>query len=271
MHETPLYGKRLKERLQALLDANSGKRRQSLAWFLAESFDVSRPQGHRILAALDQSISLDRLEWLCKEFDTTPDALLLEAAEDTMLVAATIEVAGRTYSCTAFIDRQPAALHGGLGAWKAAAGWCITSDREGLHPVRDIRINSLHASRLARVAILDDEYDAAESLMDIMNDDGFEATAFGTSSHLLNEVDAGIRFDVLILDWHLGRITGGEVIKKLKANTACPDHIVILSGVQQHYSSEITEAIQTNQAICLGKPVTSEILLATVKSRLANK
>lgn len=262
------FGRNLKERLVSLLNSADSGSRNSLAPFLAQCFGVSRTQGYRLLENLDQSVTLDRLELLCRHFDTTPDALLKPDKPDTMLVNAAVALQDGTLHCTASIDQMPAALHAGLGAWRTSTGWQIGLGRAGAHPVREVVINTQQAARPVTVAVLDDDYDAAETWMDVLVDNGYDATAYGMPKRLFEAVDEGCRFDVLILDWQLGTTTGDEVIKRLQEKSACPEHVLILSGVQQDYSQQITEAIRAVRAYPMVKPVQKDILLATLKTKI---
>jgi FixJ family two-component response regulator len=81
-----------------------------------------------------------------------------------------------------------------------------------------------------KVAVLDDDEDAASSIADILSQQGFDALAFSTAESL--EAAAALdQFAAFVLDWLLGDTTAATLIVKLRAVPSLANApIFLLSG-----------------------------------------
>lgn len=81
-----------------------------------------------------------------------------------------------------------------------------------------------------KVAVLDDDEDAASSIADILSQQGFDALAFSTAESL-EAAAAQDQFAAFVLDWLLGDTTAATLIVKLRAVPSLANApIFLLSG-----------------------------------------
>jgi DNA-binding NtrC family response regulator len=82
----------------------------------------------------------------------------------------------------------------------------------------------------SKVAVLDDDEDAASSIADILSQQGFDALAFSTAESL-EAAAAQDQFAAFVLDWLLGDTTAATLIVKLRAVPSLANApIFLLSG-----------------------------------------
>ena len=85
-----------------------------------------------------------------------------------------------------------------------------------------------------RVLVVDDEPDTVEVVRALLEQDGAEVTSVGDGrdaiTQALGATQGGRGFDVVLLDYHLPHLTGGEVIRELGAR-GVDARVVVMSGI----------------------------------------
>jgi CheY-like chemotaxis protein len=110
-----------------------------------------------------------------------------------------------------------------------------------------------HAPR--RVAVLDDEIDAARAIADFLCAKDLDATAFSTGAELLAAMQSH-HFDGFVVDWLLGATTAADVLASVRAAQPTVP-VVILTGQLRTGAAnedELGAAASTYRALVLEKP-----------------
>jgi DNA-binding NtrC family response regulator len=85
-----------------------------------------------------------------------------------------------------------------------------------------------------RVLVVDDEPGTVEVVRALLEQDGAEVTSVGDGrdaiAQALGATQGGRGFDVVLLDYHLPHVTGGEVIRELGAR-GVDARVVVMSGI----------------------------------------
>jgi DNA-binding response OmpR family regulator len=85
-------------------------------------------------------------------------------------------------------------------------------------------------SRLSKVAVLDDDQDAASSVADLLSTQGLSAYAFTTAGSLVSAAKVE-SFSAFVVDWLLGDSNATGLIEELRGNPALADvPFFLLSG-----------------------------------------
>lgn len=97
-------------------------------------------------------------------------------------------------------------------------------------PRRYMPSNPTHQPLVCKVAVLDDDQDAAASIAAILTQQGLDAAPF-TTSESLEAATRHEQFAAFVLDWLLGDTTAATLIVKLRADPALAKApIFLLSG-----------------------------------------
>jgi DNA-binding response OmpR family regulator len=109
-----------------------------------------------------------------------------------------------------------------------------------------------------RLLILDDDKDILDVMHEIFNDEGYEVKTIDNADNILNDI-ANYRPDIILLDYILNGINGGEICHQIKTNqTTCTIPIIIVTAYSKVINSlgnygcdgfvskpfEITELVQ---------------------------
>jgi DNA-binding response OmpR family regulator len=70
-----------------------------------------------------------------------------------------------------------------------------------------------------RLLILDDDKDILEVMCEIFKDEGYEVKTIENADNILNDI-ANYRPDIILLDYILNGINGGEICHQIKTNEA---------------------------------------------------
>lgn len=111
-------------------------------------------------------------------------------------------------------------------------------------------------ARRGAIAVVDDDEDVRRALRRLLVASGFTVRAYASGEALLAAQDAP---DCLVLDVHLGGMTGPEVYAQLQRSGPAPPVVFITA----HH--EISESIERTGATCLWKPFDGEALLAAIE------
>lgn len=115
---------------------------------------------------------------------------------------------------------------------------------------------------MIKCLVVDDVQVTRFATDDFLKDHGVEVLAAENGGDALNILKSG-GVDVVILDWHLGREDGIEVLKKIRDKFGKKLPIIMLSGVESE--KRAAEAINAGANSFLEKPTTQEKLVQCIK------
>lgn len=109
------------------------------------------------------------------------------------------------------------------------------------------------------IAVIDDDPSLRKGLSRLLRSAGFSVSTFASGEDFLGAADPAL-FDCLVIDVHLGGITGFELLRRL--DPARGFGVVIITA---HDEAAIHEALQAaGSPPCLSKPFDPEELLAAI-------
>jgi FixJ family two-component response regulator len=111
------------------------------------------------------------------------------------------------------------------------------------------------------VAVLDDDYSslsAAESLLDAL---GFQAALFSSGEEFLAS-GVATEVDCLLLDIHLGPVSGIEIRRRLKLSH-CALPVIFITALRDENVHE--QALEAGCVACLRKPFPARQLLDAIE------
>ena len=114
-----------------------------------------------------------------------------------------------------------------------------------------------------RIIVIDDDLDIREAVSDSLVDEGYDVDAFGSGTvalaHLRERFDASVV--VILLDWMMPGMNGGEVFEELRKDTKLSQIPVVLLTADTQ-AREKAEALGIPRY--LRKPLRLEDLFRTV-------
>jgi len=116
---------------------------------------------------------------------------------------------------------------------------------------------------MEKILIVDDEFDIAELISDILEDEGYDTVIAndGTSAiNLVKEED----FDLILLDVMMPDITGTEVCATIRNTTSCP---IIFVTAKTALTSKLV-GFEVGADDYITKPFINEELVARIKAHL---
>ena len=124
----------------------------------------------------------------------------------------------------------------------------------------------LGKTKRQRVAVLDDDHDVANSIVDYMNATGLDAQAFYSLDELTGLVEAA-PFDGYVIDWLVDHQNARSLIATIRAkDPACP--IVLLTGQLEKGNadeSELTSISSLYRLTYFEKPIRTSSLLSALQ------
>src|SRR5262245_26461919 len=123
--------------------------------------------------------------------------------------------------------------------------------------------------RPARILIADDDPQGVELLEAYLAGTDYDVQTAGDGEQALQKVK-GWHPDVILLDIMMPKISGFEVAKRLRANAATAD-IVILMITALDQPSDIDRAVEAGTMDFLTKPINKTDLLVRVRSALESR
>lgn len=249
---------------------------------LSQKCGVSRTTIHRKFKGEGTSWDADDLQSIADAFGVTVDQLTGEDA-DGAIVPASIKIPRCPTSGLLVVgDLLDKSDVCDLVAIEGPIGWevhplALVPKAPDRYAVKKLTLSSLAYTRLA---LLEDNESAAESLADGLKDFGFAVTVFASNDAFLDVLPQG-NFKAYILDWDLGGSTSGAAlaaIRDLEAKTsvhlARRAPIIVttgtLVGTDQRTGQELYAATERFSAQIQTKP-TPASLLATVIQRLLTR
>jgi CheY-like chemotaxis protein len=115
-----------------------------------------------------------------------------------------------------------------------------------------------------KVLIVEDNSDVRRLYAIGLNQRGFEVKLAANGAEAVERIDAE-RPDVILLDWLMPLMGGGEVLRKLSGNGSASIPIIVISGQPAPPADELDPRIRT----WLTKPVTIDEVVLQIESPLA--
>ena len=116
-------------------------------------------------------------------------------------------------------------------------------------------------TKSSTVLIIDDDADIRELLRIVLEGEGYRVSLAADGLDALQQLRAGARPALILLDLVTPRMHGEEFLKQLREGPCAKTPVIIMSG---HNAAEKTSN-ELKVACCLPKPVEFEELLKTVK------
>ena len=131
-------------------------------------------------------------------------------------------------------------------------------------PVRMKPAGSAPVSGKTKVLIVEDNSDVRRLYAIGLNQRGFEVKLAANGAEAVERIDAE-RPDVILLDWLMPLMDGGEVLRKLSDNGSASIPIIVISGQPAPPADQLDPRIRT----WLTKPVTIDEVVLQIESPLA--
>ena len=116
-------------------------------------------------------------------------------------------------------------------------------------------------SRSRKLLIVDDEATFAGQLADILSDMDYEPTLLHAGDHAVELLSKPHSFDLMLLDVHMPRMTGVEVVRALKDQPSRPP-IVLMTAFSSLQTA--IECIRMGADDYITKPFDLDLLLLTL-------
>ena len=116
----------------------------------------------------------------------------------------------------------------------------------------------------AKVLIVEDNSDVRRLYAIGLNQRGFEVKLAANGAEAVERIDIE-RPDVILLDWLMPLMGGGEVLRKLSENGSASIPIIVISGQPAPPADQLDARIRT----WLTKPVTIDEVVLQIESPLA--
>jgi len=124
-----------------------------------------------------------------------------------------------------------------------------------------------------RVAVLDDEADAAASICACLCQHKIDAQPFAAPSEVVAAL-AHVDFDAFVLDWCLADKTSADLIEALRHRLKADAPIFILSGGMPRsglaVDDQLASAIERHRLLFRAKPISCAVLAVDLKSAIAS-
>jgi len=111
------------------------------------------------------------------------------------------------------------------------------------------------------ILIVEDDADIRELIKIFLEADGFSVNLAGDGLDAFEELQAGPRPALILLDLMMPRMDGEQFMKQFRASRFADIPVIIMSG----HSAAEKKAEELNAAFCLMKPVEVDELLKTVR------
>lgn len=118
--------------------------------------------------------------------------------------------------------------------------------------------------RSPHILIVDDEGDFRATLNVLLSMEGFEVTEACSGDHAIKLIDAGLRPDVLLLDYRMPGLNGGQTLEHLRAQSLGAPALLVTAASEAH-------ALARHHGFdaVLQKPVGPDVLVAALCKLLA--
>ncbi|KQW02872.1 helix-turn-helix domain-containing protein [Rhizobacter sp. Root1221] len=248
--------------IQALLDRHGvPERRRNTT--LEAAAGMKYQQVRRRMTG-ETSWNVDEIKRLASHFGE-PVFKLLGALVDDAGQPAVLKVAGLQLACSVWpgeaiagdkaVGPLVAAQDGESGEWEVflpavAAGRAV-------HEVRRV---VFEAEEPRRVAVIDDDEAAAETIVQVLRQKGLEAISYSNAEHIRSALET-TTFDGYIVDWQLGEQDARDVLQLIRGRTAAAPLIVLADILTDSQEAQFEEITATFRAQLFVKPARTLMLL----------
>jgi len=111
------------------------------------------------------------------------------------------------------------------------------------------------------ILIVEDDADIRELMKIFLEADGHRVNLAADGLGAFEELNAGPRPELILLDLMMPRMDGEQFLKRLRGSRFADVPVIIMSG----HSAAEKKAVELKAACCLMKPVEVDQLLKTVK------
>jgi DNA-binding response OmpR family regulator len=123
---------------------------------------------------------------------------------------------------------------------------------------------------MARVLIIDDDYEIVSILQEILKVEGHESDSAGDPVEGMQK-SRSYKPDLIILDYHMPGNTGAHLFESLRRNNATKTTPILFMSGEASPELILSEISDTEAARFLPKPVRLDEFRATVRELLAGK
>lgn len=116
-----------------------------------------------------------------------------------------------------------------------------------------------------RIAVIDDDHSVRKALCRLLNAEGFNAVPFPSANEFLDEGN-GAKFACLVLDIHLGGMSGLDLMDRLSGEGQAPP-VVLITAHDDEPTRE--RAIRAGASAYLRKPLDAQVLLEAIRTAIA--
>lgn len=240
--------------------------------------DASYSQVYRKISGRSSWLEED-LQRIAEHFKETLGTLFRDDADGRVAVpsdpivwhAAKVNLAGIWLDCEVSLDKAsdtPATLLlvGTPDGPRVESMGNVQAGSTVVGPVRHLKLDLKHLPQ-GGVAVLDDDPDVADSIVDNLQVRGMDAQSFHNKEELQSSAR---RFDTYILDWYSSDTsTTADLVQHLRAHHAPKATIVILTGQIQRdqAESDLAQLIHTHDVMVELKPMRLDLLLAKIEHK----
>lgn len=115
-----------------------------------------------------------------------------------------------------------------------------------------------------RVLIIDDDPELCEEIVEIFNDEGYEACCVSDPHEGIAALAKGM-YDILLLDYKMPGLTGVDILKCIKEKCLCL-HIFVISGRPFIEKLIKEEGLSDMVSAVMSKPINFEKLFSKIKA-----
>lgn len=116
-----------------------------------------------------------------------------------------------------------------------------------------------------RIAIADDDVTFVDFIKAITGNDGHSCVVFGDGQSIVTQLQRET-FDLVILDWHMPRMTGPEVLGWMQQNLEVPPPVIMLTS--QYNKTDIARTLSQGADDFIVKPETAAVISARIDAVL---
>ncbi|ABX18890.1 response regulator receiver protein [Burkholderia multivorans ATCC 17616] len=223
--------------------------------------------------------NLSQLQDIATHFGVPPAILLDDKGAqpaDAEMIDATLVIESRRFRCRAAISTKASSqIDTEFVALQSQGEWIVTERRHAREGrTYAVELIELRSSRpnayAARIAVVDDSPDVAETVCEYFIEKGVHAIPYH-DGRTFREALAVEDFDGYILDWMLGDETAADLVRGIRASENGDAPIFLLTGkisTGEASEDEIAHIVSHYNARCEEKPVRLPILFAEVAREL---
>jgi len=258
----------------AISISQARRKLRGAVWLFGEILALCRHYGESLDAVFAQHAVLGALPMGAGpmagggEFRAGQPALLLA---DALELPCTIHL-GAQCTPSAHDARELLATHLGQSWVVGSAARVLALNPAGAcYRIEQLQLESPDDQPRQRIAVLDDDPCAAQTLVDWFHEMGFDADPFTSADALQQALQAGAHFDAHVVDLILsGGQTSQSVVEEIRRRQAQVPIILLTGQLRDGTASEATLAtmLRTQGVTFFEKPVRPAVLTAAIQSSL---